>query len=302
MSSLTPDQLTQVKTVVQSAIEGSGATAGPAAYLKIVADFLAALLWPAVALAAIFTFRESIRRRIEEGGVSGSIGPLKIEIEKLTEASGAQTKAVLNEAAAVQPGNAASRAEDGEEKGGLTKGPAPYEQARAAAVHTAAQQSSQAENVLLQEARKLARDYEELRASMLPGDERTRRMEVVMSKMRTLGLAIFPWRLNLMNSDSPGERLAAIAALQVRPDYEALTWLGDRLRTEKPFVGYHAAVALVQAARSSDAPAHLPALTAAVDHAKIQAASISRQSDRWDQLNDFERVVTVLRQGLAATK
>ncbi len=47
-----------------------------------------------------------------------------------------------------------------------------------------------------------------------------------------------------------GERLAAVMILQESPQPEWLSWLAGRVRAEKPFVGYHAALALRNAARS----------------------------------------------------
>lgn len=106
----------------------------------------------------------------------------------------------------------------------------------------------------------LANEYERVRAGASPGHERTRRMEVVMAKMRALGRAVVPFRYELRASASPGQRLMAIASYQVAPDYEALGWLVARIREEKPFVGYHAAVALLVAAQDGGAGKHLKEL------------------------------------------
>jgi hypothetical protein len=59
----------------------------------------------------------------------------------------------------------------------------------------------------------------------------------------------------LRNSGSPGERLAACAWLQVYPRADALPWLAGCLGGEKPFIGYHAAVALLAAARDPNVDA-----------------------------------------------
>ena len=74
--------------------------------------------------------------------------------------------------------------------------------------------------------------------------------------MRIFGLATSPMLHDLTASDSAGERLAAIASLQVRPDANLLEWLATRLASETPFVGYQAAVALRVAARTLDPPHH----------------------------------------------
>lgn len=94
----------------------------------------------------------------------------------------------------------------------------------------------------------LAREYEQLRESLPSGNERTRLMEVVESRMRSLALQCYPIVGELARSPSAGERLAAVATLKEIPDPQYLTWLADRVGVEKPFLAYHATVALLQAA------------------------------------------------------
>jgi hypothetical protein len=131
----------------------------------------------------------------------------------------------------------------------------------------------------------LAREYERIRAAMPSGDVRTRRMEIVATKMRTLGLAAKPFLAELVASKSPGERLAAVTALQVAPDPEYLEWLGDRMAAEKPFVGYHAAVALTGAARTLD-QTHATATQVAIQHAQRSLGPHLRHTDRWRELEN----------------
>ena len=58
-------------------------------------------------------------------------------------------------------------------------------------------------------------------------------------------MAAYFLRRQLRSSSNAGERLAAIAMLQVKPEPDALAWLSERFPPhEKPFVAYHAAVAL----------------------------------------------------------
>jgi hypothetical protein len=69
---------------------------------------------------------------------------------------------------------------------------------------------------------------------------------------------------------SDGERLAAIAFLQIIPNKDYIDWLAKRFDGGTPFVMYHAAIALrnaVDAFRKSDKDA----LTSAVNHALSQA-------------------------------
>lgn len=71
----------------------------------------------------------------------------------------------------------------------------------------------------------------------------------------------------LYTSESAGERLAAIAFLQIKPDAKYLDWLADRMAAENPFVRFQAALALRNAARSLSQE-HRNALGAAIDKAK----------------------------------
>ena len=123
----------------------------------------------------------------------------------------------------------------------------------------------------------LATEYERIRRSMPAGDERTRRMEVVASRMRTLALSTYPLLPELTNSSSAGSRLAAVATLQAIPDARFTTWLGKRVATERPFVGYHAAIALLSAARALDV-SDLPAVSLAAEEART--ARLRRDTDR----------------------
>ncbi|HEV7503671.1 MAG TPA: hypothetical protein VGS07_02040 [Thermoanaerobaculia bacterium] len=103
---------------------------------------------------------------------------------------------------------------------------------------------------LREQIRVLAREYERVRSTIPPGNDRTRSMELIASQMRALANIATPLLPDLMRSDSPGERLAAITCLQVHPSRESFDWLSDRVASEKPFIGYHAAIALLYAVRS----------------------------------------------------
>lgn len=60
----------------------------------------------------------------------------------------------------------------------------------------------------------LTNEYLSTRESMQPGPERTRQMATIESKMRAMALDLEPLLPELTISTSPGERLAAIAALR----------------------------------------------------------------------------------------
>lgn len=92
----------------------------------------------------------------------------------------------------------------------------------------------------------LAQEYDSTRANMAPGVERTRAMNVIAAKMRTLGLASLPFIEEFRNDQySPGKRLAAICILEIEPDSRYAAWLADRVGNEQPFVFYHASIALL---------------------------------------------------------
>jgi hypothetical protein len=99
---------------------------------------------------------------------------------------------------------------------------------------------------------------------MESGGKRTRAMEVVVSKMRTIGQAFFPLRHEFAGSPAPGKRLMVIAALQVLPDYDMIVWLADRVLSEKPFLQYHALVAIQLAAEGAAAKKNLLSFKAAL--------------------------------------
>lgn len=95
-----------------------------------------------------------------------------------------------------------------------------------------------------------AREYEAVRSDMKPGPERTRVMNAIVAKMRTLAIAATPFLAEFSTwRDSPGARLAAITILQLNPRLEYLGWLVERMRKEQPFVFFHASVALLSMVR-----------------------------------------------------
>jgi hypothetical protein len=96
----------------------------------------------------------------------------------------------------------------------------------------------------------LAREYERIRNVMSAGKGRTRKMEVLVAKMRTLALAGYPFLREFASSQSPGERLVAVVMLQIKPNIDFLDWLAKRFAEETPFITYHAAVALLKAVQT----------------------------------------------------
>lgn len=140
----------------------------------------------------------------------------------------------------------------------------------------------------------LADEYVRLRRDMQPGDDRTRRMEVVFSQMRALTMAAYPLLPELASStprhqgrdEKAGERLAAVALLQSAPDAEYIEWLADRVARERPFLGYHAAVALLTAVRTFTGARERERLRAAIVRAKDSIRYVREDADRRRILDD----------------
>lgn len=168
-------------------------------------------------------------------------------------------------------------------------GPTPAALEAAQTVEQLARQSRRP--AVREQVRDLAGEYESIRKLMPPGDARTRRMEVVFAKMRALAFASKPLLDDLKQSDSPGERLAAVAILQMTPDPTSLDWLADRVKAEKPFIGYHAAVALLNAAREL-ANGHRGKVKAAIEAALAYLGPGKDETDRKRTLDEALRVVS----------
>jgi hypothetical protein len=144
------------------------------------------------------------------------------------------------------------------------------------------------------QAQQLAAEYERVRASMPASDKRTRAMEVVVAKMRTIGRSALPLRYELSASHSPGQRLQAIVSLQLEPDFEMLDWLAERVVKEVPFIGYHALMALNAAVEHHLAPEHRTALESALAVARTARSSFGRDTSRIRQFELFEARVLKL--------
>jgi hypothetical protein len=95
----------------------------------------------------------------------------------------------------------------------------------------------------------LARQYELLRStrdkqSRQASDAEIVQMNKVVSQMRALALSCLPYWDEYAQSERPGDRLAAVVIVQMSPNPKYLDWLADRFRTDRPFIFYHAALAL----------------------------------------------------------
>lgn len=116
--------------------------------------------------------------------------------------------------------------------------------------------------------RALAVEYDSVRARLPAGPQRTLLMERIAGSLRAASAEILPSLDTYMHDASAGARLAAVMALQESPRVEQLNWLSERVHAEKPFVGYHAALALREAAKEL-----LPSARSTVQAAVVHALS-----------------------------
>jgi hypothetical protein len=115
-------------------------------------------------------------------------------------------------------------------------------------------------------------------------------MEQIFEKMRVLATASYPLLDELARSPSPGERLAAVAILQVFATEQFLPSRVKLVGSEKPFVGYHAVKALHFAVGSSD-PRVYPQLLEAIRDAQalLDSAAAGFDTDRQTVLRAAEQ-------------
>jgi hypothetical protein len=126
-----------------------------------------------------------------------------------------------------------------------------------------------------------ARLYERIRQQMTPSSARTEKMQEVFDRMKALANAAFPLLPDLVTSHSPGEKLAAVSILECFGNAKYLGFLVELIRSEQPFIGYHAAKAL-EFAVSAIEPRYYPQLRQGIDDAlgALAAAIQSVASDR----------------------
>ncbi len=148
--------------------------------------------------------------------------------------------------------------------------------------------------------RSYARLYERTRQRMRASRDRTARMEQIVEKMRALATASYPLLDELANSPSPGERLAAVAILQVFASEQSLPFLGRLVASEKPFLGYHACRALQFAVGALDPRAHPQLLEAIQNTMAALKSTKSGDSDRLSLLRTAEQDLRTTIESLAA--
>lgn len=205
------------------------------------------LAWPLVAGAIVVVFRSELRsilctltQRLSSAQTF-KVGP--VEIGGIFEAAEQRTRAALSVAPTPAPDIPHEQVETSEklEEQLDTSGVSLNERLPAARARLT----------------KLAANYDRLRAEAPAGEYRTRRMNEIVGLMRTFALPGLPLLAQLAASASPGERLAAVAILQVRSFASYIPWLQARFLEEtQVFLLYNTALVLRRLARMPDVKDH----------------------------------------------
>ena len=201
-----------------------------AALITALAALVAALAWPATVLCILLLFR----------------GKVAVAFDRLPSVLDRMNKIKLGAVEAELERQAQSVPED----------PRAAEQISPQQIQAAAKVETQArsldEQSLRDKIQQLCFEYETIRKVLPSSPGRTRAMTQTVVKMRTLGPAVADWIDELKQSAVAGNRLMAIAIMQIMPDRTDVDWLVERFRGEKPFVFFQAASALKIASQSAN--------------------------------------------------
>jgi hypothetical protein len=246
--------------------------------LNGIAAILSAIAWPLLVAVVLYWFRRPIESLVATAvGIAATSSKVKIWQIEFDRDVQQQLDATAHEALSRQP--SVSEQQIGS--------PIPPAEVQAAArVRSLIDEAppgsvrSEIQESIRQRMLGFAKEYESTRAAMHAGPDRTRAMNAVAAKMRTLALAADPFLDELANDhDSPGRRLAAICILQMVPHLERVGWLADRMAAEQPFVFFHASVALLSAVRKYGSQQREP-LKAAITRALAQVQSFGESCDK----------------------
>jgi len=191
------------------------------ALLTAIAAIMAAVAWPSALLVVLLIYRKPI---------GNAAAKIPMVLDRVNSLKIGALEAELERVASVPHLSP-------------VKGDVTFDQAR-----TAAKIESQVSDLglkeLLKQLDRLCLEYDTVRNSMHPGYERTSAMTSVLIRMRALAPSTSFRVDTYKDSGSPGNRLAAIAMMQMEPNLGDLEWLEGRFRIEQPFVFYQAALAL----------------------------------------------------------
>lgn len=196
--------------------------------LRAISELIGALIWPLIIIVVLFFYRDSVKN-------------ILANLEEISLPGGFAAK-IRKEAR-----RAANQVVNKEEQ---AEGPTAVEIEAAEKIGIAALDYDL--EVVRMQLRQFAAEYERIRSIMPGGPERTRRIQAVVAKLRTLAVAARPLLAELSASRSVGERLAAVVMLQVRPEIDWISWLGEIGSQDMTFVGHQASVALLSASRIFD--------------------------------------------------
>lgn len=199
-------------------------------YVSVVTELLRAVAWPLIFGILVLTQRR----------------PLARLLEALIELVRYSNRIKFGDMIDIEVDRSAKEAEESE---------VPMVEVPQKEIEAAARVGRMAESSDLSEIRgrmlEFASEYEATRSNMKPGPARTRAMNAIAAKMRTLAIAATPLLRELANDkNSAGKRLAALAILQLAPDLNYIDWVVERMSHEQPFLFFHASLVLLAMVRS----------------------------------------------------
>lgn len=236
--------------------------------ITAIGSLLAATAWPISILIMILVFRKEIR---------SAFGRVPAVLDRIHKIKMAGMEADLGRIAEAS-------LEDSENP----KGEVTVEQALTAAKIEAEADELGIES-LIRELDKLCLEYDAVRRSLPASRVRTQAMTQILVKMRSLGPSVADKIEIYKKSGSPGSRLAAVAIMQMDPKKADLEWLADRFLEDQPFIFYHAALALSNAANIAAGPER----SAVVDAARKAYGILTSFSGTPDQ-NTLDVLNTLL--------
>jgi hypothetical protein len=197
--------------------------------LTAIAAVIGALAWPTAIVIVILSFKRELKGALAKMPAvidrvkALKLGAIEAELDKVVEQSANQDLA------------------------SGTVSDAEFEAAAKIAIDSAAI----GETALAIQLDKLCIEYDTIRRVMPAGYRRTQAMTRAFVRMRALGPAVSDRIDAYKSSGSAGSRLAAIAMMQMEPHKADLPWLVSRFRNDHPFIFYHAALAMQNAANDS---------------------------------------------------
>jgi hypothetical protein len=228
--------------------------------LTATAAFIGSIAWPITALVVVSFFRRELQ---------STLGKLPLVLDRVRKATIPGVAIELDRIADAE-------AESDKDKGGKIT---PRQVEAAARIEVQARGVSP--EALLHELDRLCLEYDSLRRALPSGTERTRAMTRVVVKMRSLAPSVLDSLGIYKGSGSPGSRLAAITMMQMVPRVADLLWLKERFLTEQqPFLLYHAALALQNAANSDITDERREQLRNVADEALVKVKSFPGVPDQ----------------------